>query len=524
MLISLLFTVFAVLEHTSILNGNVVIKGLLFICLYLTILTGVNLLERLIVRFYPILTENSQSLDLILYRFTNKKEGLLELYGVMFLIMAGVRVVIQLNQWPGSYCVDAPGQMEQVLGDAPFNNINPLISTLAVKICVDIATGFGGDVNSGVALYSVVQLIWMSMISSFVVILLIRMRVPAWCTIISFLFYAFSPLNICYQTGMWKDVFFAGWVLLFTAHIYYLVREDSSKKWQWALVTFESVMVCIARNSGWSALLMWIPVLFFAQRKQQNGVLKKAVITVSTGLIISIAVQTIGYQQIFHVGKSPSETSLSVPLQQLARIIATDKELTTEEIGLLNKVCDPDMVKAIYDDYTADYAKGSFDTDYMADHAVEYIGLWMRLGIKNPATYLLAYYRQMHQYFWPGSRVWLIDNRIFDNPYDIHRTPLLFPGSDLVMMYFGNAFLSHLISDQGRLFWMLLFSTAFARRHGSPRDRLFYYPSLFIYLGLFLTAPLSLFRYVYSVYLMLPLFVIWLMDTTAFNKKRKRIN
>ena len=123
----------------------------------------------------------------------------------------------------------------------------------------------------------------------------------------------------------------------------------------------------------------------------------------------------------------------------------------------------------------------------------------------------MAYYHEMRQYLYPGVRDWVIDNRIFDNGYDIHRSGLLMENVDILELTKVIYLIPYvdILFDQASVFWLLLFFIAVSKRNSY---KVFYLPFLFIYVGLFFTAPVSLFRYVYGVYLVIPCFFAWYME------------
>lgn len=424
-----------------------------------------------------------------------------------FLLIFIVDLFFYLNQWPGSLSCDTPGQLAQAVGDAKLENLNPLINTVVIKACVQLVLFLQGTVSGGVALYTFLQMIFMVLVSVYAVWVIYKQNIGRGLVYFAILFFAFSPINIAYYIGMWKDTFFAGWFLLCISRIFYCYQKDSMSKKDILLNLIVVVTACLARNSGWSAILMWLPFIYISCRKQKKSVKNNLVISCICGVFISLFIITVVYGRIIETKNSDVTTGISIPLQQIARVVAYDDDLTPEQEELLSRICDVDNLGEVYNPGISDPVKGAIsDQEYLKDNAGTYAKLWLDIGKTHVLTYIKAYYYEMRQYLVPGTYVWLYDNRIFDNPYGVERKGLIFGQFDLVGVLLYRFRTNGLVCDQGRLFWVLMF---FLIRNRKKEHRLFYLPALFIYIGLLVTAPVSLFRYVYAVYLMLPYFIVW---------------
>lgn len=89
---------------------------------------------------------------------------------------------------------------------------------------------------------------------------------------------------------------------------------------------------------------------------------------------------------------------LSVPLQQVACVVANDRDLSEQEAEMINKIGRIDDIRETYVDYISDPIKSLIamcgQKDYMEKHKGEYFQLWIALGIKYPKDYLFAWINQ----------------------------------------------------------------------------------------------------------------------------------
>ena len=196
-----------------------------------------------------------------------------------------------------------------------------------------------------------------------------------------------------------------------------------------------------------------------------------------------------------------------VPLQQVAAVIKADKALTPEQTELIAAAAAPGQIREIYDPACADPMKDLLypAMETLDKNAAAYLRLWLSLGVRYPLTYLRAYRDLMQPYIDPSVSTEMAYKWIYQNDFGVYRDPKLLPALDFAY-YEGVLDLPgvNLIKRPGAMLWALLILWQLCALRGNRKARLLLVPFLAVFGGLFLTAPVALFRYVYAVAAALP--------------------
>lgn len=430
-----------------------------------------------------------------------------------FVLCAAVYFVFLLNQYPGSMESDHMRQLKHLLSGT-LENRNPLINSLLVWGCVKLALLMGGSMNSGVFLYSILQLLLLSATFAYGVSLLYRAGMKKWILIASTLFCALVPYNIFYSYGMWKDTFFAIWLLMTVWKMLSLLLKNREGErisgWDWLLL-FGCALVCsLSRNSGWSALMLLGVCLFFVLNRS-------ALRLPMTGCILGgVALALLLMGPVFTaLGVAPTADSVSascIPLQQVGQVLVDEKELTEEERALIDAVVNVEQVKATFDPTCADPMKDAIYPKIAVfdGNKSDYVRLWLELGRKYPLTYLRAYKNLLRMYYDPNVSSEVAYKWIYENDFGVYRDSKLLPQLDFG--YYETLLelpTVNLVKRPGAILWWMLILWQVCALRKSRRSRLLFLPFLAVFGGLFFTAPVALFRYVYSAAAALPFLCCW---------------
>ena len=237
--------------------------------------------------------------------------------------------VIFLNMYPGTLSCDTPGQLYEAVTLMELENYNPFVNTLLLMICVHIGMAIK-DVSLGVAIYTFVQFTLYSLATSYVVWLFLKNKARMWVAALCTAFFMW-PINLIYATGMWKDTFFAVVLLATLAYLYDILtfRTDIGKK-QIVVLFLLSFLCSLARNSGWSALLVEVLCLIIycikhrKDKTEKYKIISNVAYTQLAGVVCSFAIVFIVYPLLGIKSLSTHmEVSLPIqlPIQQISRCI-----------------------------------------------------------------------------------------------------------------------------------------------------------------------------------------------------------
>ena len=210
--------------------------------------------------------------------------------------------------------------------------------------------------------------------------------------------------------------------------------------------------------------------------------------------------------------------SLSIPTQQIAAVICKDRELTPEQLAMIENVVDLTYIKDLYNPTFADNMKElvrAGNQDYLAAHKGEFLKLWADIGRSYPGDYLKAYINQTYGYWYPDSFYPVADvEGVSATKLGVSHTPLI--GGPVVVkvkeisLKLGSMVpLYSLLWSMGIAFWFFLFciGTTLVRRE---KDKLIcYLQSFALYLTVMIATPVATdFRYVYFMVLAVPFYLM----------------
>lgn len=217
--------------------------------------------------------------------------------------------------------------------------------------------------------------------------------------------------------------------------------------------------------------------------------------------------------------------SLSIPVQQIARVVAYGEEMNDEQAAFVNNIMDVDKVAKAYRPDVSDGIKNLIresGMDYLESHKGDFFKHWLLLGIAHPKTYLDAFVAQTVGFWYPGTayEVGLADG-IYPNEFGLQWKPplrgnvvvkvreILFKLHTLIPLY-------GLLWSMGFMLWALILTVALSVRGKLAANALIGIPLLFLMLTLIMATPVATeFRYAYALFFGMPLFL-----TAPFVKAR----
>ncbi|MCR5501530.1 MAG: DUF6020 family protein [Lachnospiraceae bacterium] len=414
-----------------------------------------------------------------------------------------------LYLFPAVMTPDSIVQYEQIIGVSPFSNHHPLVHTLLFGIFYRLGYLITGNPAIAVSFYTAAQLLFMCFTAAFVIATLRKMGVRPIFLSLSALFYAIVPYHAVFAVTIWKDVIFAAVVTIFVC---LLIRSEMDTPSVLNMITLviTGTGICLFRSNGWYAFLICLPFLLFRYRRMHRQLL-----CLAGSLIIAIVIK-FPVMHALHVIPPDLTESLSIPLQQIASVIAYKGDIYPEEREELSKVADLSYVPELYEPAFADNIKElvrAGHPEYLEAHKKDFLLLYLKIGARHPMAYFRAYVQQTVGYFFPDEFYPVGDAEgVSGSAYGIRHTPLIggmkvVKGKEILMklgdMIPGYSFLF----SMGTVFWIFLFTAGRAVVLGNKKQLIFYLPFLALVFTIFLATPVATeFRYVYFLIHALPLY------------------
>ena len=409
--------------------------------------------------------------------------------------------------YPGNLSPDSLYELRMQLGLDPLSNHHPYVHQLLIKLALFIG---GGSLELGVGVYSLIQMLILSVCFALCVYFLGSMGVNRYIQAAVFGFFALFSVNGFYSVTMWKDVLYGAVSLAFMMLLISQARGGREKNLPLTVaVALFAFLFCIFRNNGWYAFLLGFPFYIICNRKNWKRLSAVFLIVI---LLVS------GYNHlifdIMGMKKSATGEALSVPLQQIARTVNKNPEdLGDEDFVILSEVfSDLEGLGDIYHPNISDpvKARDTFLVEVFDEDPVRYLKSWAKIGLRHPVTYVEAFLLQCYGYWYPDVTYWIVHNDIEDNELGLEMKPerngTRFELSMLTRDISQNLPTAILYS-LGLMVWLMMIAAALLILKGQGK----YASPIFILAGLWLTTMASPvyceYRYMYGFVSCVPLFL-----------------
>ena len=520
LIIAIIFACFEVIGHSlnrtfdlaEILYNRISIVQLLLRIISFTII-GYCLISNL----YLIISEKVKANINNSNEMANRKNNQLShtaIFFICFILIFMCYVPYFLQNYPGVLTPDSLYQIAQVIGEKELTNHHPIFHTFIIFLCMKVGEIFG-NYNIGVAFYSILQMIFLSAIFSYLISYMVKRNINKIIIILSLLFFALYPINAMYSFTMWKDIPFACSMILLTICIWNMcIKKELFWKSKKNVLFFiiSMLLVMMLRNNGVYIAILFMPILLLFERKNL-----KRIVTACLIIICIFSGFKIMTTKIFHVSKSESVEALSIPLQQIARIERDNyHELTKEDQMNIEKyIISVENIAKEYNPTLSDPVKTELTEENFQEDKIGFFLLYFKLAFKFPKTTILSFLCQNFGYWYPEINNWKIAKGIssylqIPEKLNIYEKPII--NSKIIDMLIDSAMkdkipVISLIYSIGFAFWCILICMGYVIYKKEYRLLLIYIPLLLLWLTSIASPVYGEYRYVYSMFVCIPLLI-----------------
>lgn len=446
------------------------------------------------------------------------RQQLRKVYWLTFSLILLCWLPFYLINYPGVVISDSVDQMWQAINRSYINH-HPVVQTWLIQFIFYLCSFFTDNFNSYVAVYCCLQVIAVASIYAYTVKSIYEYGVKKWfCRFIA-LFFALMPYNIMFGINMWKDTLFSAFMLLFIVLLWRNTDSFPKEKIgntivEMLLLFLSGFCICMFRNNGFLSFLFFLPFAVIILWKSK----KKICITLF-GVILAVLLVRGPVFSMLQVSETDTIESLSIPAQQIASVIAVDGNITAEQRELLNQIVDVDRLPDIYFSECSDPVKNlvreKANQEALTEYGKNYLKLWISLGIKNPGLYLQAYIKQTEGYWNPDIQNWEYTHGICVTSLPIQTTPLL-PDfiCNLLQKYvvpiWGFSIpVVGILWSIGGMMWVFFILIGFCIVKNKKENLLLFIPVLALWMTLMIATPVyAEFRYIYSLFLCMPIYIV----------------
>ncbi len=332
-----------------------------------------------------------------------------------FLIILICWIPAFLATFPGIYSYDAYPQVLQIIGGQGLSAHHPLLHTWLLNGCFILGNSLTGDYNTGLMLYTVIQLIFMAAVFGYAMKVMREYAIPGIVRIFALLFFAVNPIIQIWVCLTTKDTIFAGFFLLVLLDlIRMVVSPEKIFRSKARVIRFICIgtLMCLFRNQGIYIvylLLIFLVVFFRHYRKQCLIALLPVILLVNlfTGPVSDA------------IGVSPANPreALSVPVQQMARVLTQEPERVTEEEKEIVYQYIPEGYINQYIPVTSDLVKEGFNAELFKEAPLPFFKVWLSIGLKNFSAYVDAFLYLSCGYFYTDYTPYWVEFILYDGAW-----------------------------------------------------------------------------------------------------------
>ena len=379
-----------------------------------------------------------------------------------------------------------------------ITNHHPVIHTLLLGTCVKIGEEIG-EVNIGLFLYSVIQIIVFASVLAYTIHFLKERRINDFYLLIMLLVYSIVPIYPFYSISAVKDVMFASFTVLYIIEIYRWMKRQEITRKQEIKIFIIIVLVILFRNNGIHTILLSFPLLLFLKKKLKYKLKILMMLVLILGFYFS-------YHSIllpaFKITPSSVRETLSIPFQQTARYVKEHSdEIGEEERKVIDKVLDYDTLSSRYQYNNADPVKNKFNKYATKEDLKKYFSVWFKQFKKHPKTYIEATISNTYGYYYPFKTNWYIyykfDKRITENGFNYHYNHLKSLRNILINygLIFPYLLPFNIFINIGFNGWILLFMGSYFIYKKKYQELIYLAPSFVLFFVCIASPVNSYFRY-----------------------------
>lgn len=231
------------------------------------------------------------------------------------------------------------------------------------------------------------------------------------------------------------------------------------------------------------------------------------------------------------LGVSQPDTieSLSIPAQQIARVIVENNDFTDEERELLDQIIDvsavPENYKSFISNPIKNLVRDKGNQQFLEENKIAYLKMYLSIGARNPIVYLKAWIDETKGYWNAGYSYWIWGNDVGENDLGINRVVHMEKVNNIFDGYlwiFSEIAALQIFLCIGFWIWIDIIMLFVALIRKDKVGVFLTLPLIMIVLSLLVATPVySEFRYVYSVFCTLPLICVIVLrpETSSFSIK-----
>ncbi len=384
------------MDHIDLSNKNV-------ITLFLVMFLVITLDARHVFRGYDYARQSGTKLfGFIPLPKPSKDESVTRRdFLINHLSLMAMGIPVLLAEFPGFFVYDAQEELNEVL-TRTFSTHHPLLHVLLLGGTIALVHKICGSWNVGIFVYIFLQMIVMTAVFAYAITYLQKRGTGKKLRILFLIFYGMFPTIVMYSLCSCKDGLFSALLLLLTVFLIELVKDRDAfiaDKKKVALFVACAVLMPLLRHNGFYAYLVFVPFALIYFRKSLWRVLVSMLIL---PVVLYLVLSSVLSHALSSEGTHHQET-LTVPIMQLARVYAYEGDsIAPGDKEIIESYIPADNL-AKYTPRLSDLVKVDFNNELYEKDSAAFWGVWGRLFLSHPMTYLNAWFLTSYGYVYPPA-------------------------------------------------------------------------------------------------------------------------
>lgn len=396
---------------------------------------------------------------------------------------------------------------ESMLPGVPRGNHWVVLYILTLRFFLWLGSLVKSDPHFGVFLYALAQSLIFAAACAGVSYKLWKVGTPRWMAWGCVAMYAISGFFASYGMAVWKNGLFSAGVVYLAIQLWELPQKPD---WKACLkFSLTALFLCFWRNNGLYVLVLCLLAVLILLRRQGKRILACGLVVA----VVTMAIQGPGYDAL-HIQKDSLAESISIPLQQLAAVISSGKELSPEQEEILYNILPREEWIDKYCPTLSDDLKGNaqMNSEYLETHFGDFLKIWAQLLPENLETYVEAYLMQTLGFWQPGVFIgnyndyWIGIQDLMNRGWHITDWPDVFLGHSLAQQLRQRT----AYVPSGTAVWIMLLSAALLIGQKKCRCRMLVLaPFLASWAVIMVAAPIAYaYRYILMIAIGLPILCV----------------
>lgn len=416
-----------------------------------------------------------------------------------------------LSWLPGGTYSDTNAVIMQALGNIPLSNRHTVLYVLLWRFGFWLAGLAGQGEFAGALVMLGVQAVSMAAFATYCVRWLAGHGIGKRGCVLVAAFFALCPLVPHYVVAQWKDTIFSISLAYFALCFIDAAMLKGKPAILAARVCAGALLVAFTRNNGVYIALLALAVLVLIHRRRIKAVAPCLIVPLAACMALTWAIQGPVYS-ILGWNVDSTVESLGVPLQQVARTLAFDGDMSVEAREYFNSILPGETWNEAYRPFIVDSIKwnGSFNTERLDHTRGEFLRCYLETGFRNPLRYLEAFLMS-NSGFWDPAVGWA-ENVAYVNTEISPANPPSYWQVDAIEALTGislrDALEPKVFVSPAVFVWIMLASTSvlLVRRRYVLAAALA--PAWGLWLTLLVATPLAYsLRYCFALVLLIPVFM-----------------